>query len=57
MKKPPAWVNFLLTGIPFGAALGAYSKIDGKSTGFAMISGAITGLLFGPSSVAGRSRS
>jgi uncharacterized membrane protein (UPF0136 family) len=47
MEKVPAWATCLLIGIPFGAAMGTYSWVDGTSPKYAVISGAITGLIFG----------
>jgi hypothetical protein len=47
VEKSPAWVICLLTGVPFGAAMGTYSKIDGSSLKFAVIGGVLIGFLFG----------
>ncbi|GAA3578777.1 hypothetical protein [Kribbella ginsengisoli] len=47
VEKAPAWVICLLTGVPFGAYMGALSRNDGSSLRSAVISGAAVGLAFG----------
>lgn len=47
MEKLPAWATCLLIGIQFGAAMGTSSWVYGASPTYAVISGAIAGLIFG----------
>jgi hypothetical protein len=47
VEKAPAWAICLMTGIPFGATMGAFSKSDGDSLQSAVISGAAVGLALG----------
>ncbi|WP_328333494.1 hypothetical protein OHA70_16710 [Kribbella sp. NBC_00382] len=47
VEKTPAWVICVVTGVPFGAAMGFISRSDGDSLRGAAISGAVVGLAFG----------
>jgi hypothetical protein len=47
IDKLPAWTTFLITGVPFGAAMGTLIKHDGGSISFAAVSGGILALAFG----------
>jgi hypothetical protein len=47
LERIPTWAWVPLMGVPFGAAMGISSKSDGGSTGFAVVSGVLLGLVFG----------
>ncbi|MDX6238918.1 MAG: hypothetical protein QOG10_3733 [Kribbellaceae bacterium] len=45
----PRWALALISGLPFGTAMGIFTKIDGSSTVAAFVSGAVVGILFAAS--------
>jgi hypothetical protein len=48
LADAPRWVAGVVTGIPFGAAMGVYTKIDGPTSWTAaIVGGLITGVAFG----------